>query len=52
MIVELANGKEVISRNAVGNLNFELGGNPTSAFFRTERSLPYPLIIFLYVISF
>ena len=34
MIVELANGKEVISRNAVGNLNFELGGNPTSAFFR------------------
>ena len=35
MIVELANGKEVISRNAVGNLNFKLGENPTSVFFRT-----------------
>ena len=35
MIVELANGKEVISRHVVGNLNFSLGGNPTSAFFRT-----------------
>ena len=34
MIVDLANRKEVISRNAIGTLNFESGGNPASAFFR------------------
>ena len=35
MVVKLANGKEVLSRHALGNLNFELEENPTSAFFRT-----------------
>ena len=35
MTVELANGKEVISRHTVGNLDFELGGKPTTAYFRT-----------------
>ena len=34
MTVELANGKEVISRHTVGNLDFELGGKPTTAYFR------------------
>ena len=35
MVVELANGKEVISRHTVGTVDFEIGGKPTSAFFRT-----------------
>ena len=35
MTVELANGKEVISRHTVGNVDFELGGKTTSSFFRT-----------------
>ena len=35
MMVELANGKEVVSRHTVGNLDFELGGNLTTAYFRT-----------------
>ena len=35
MTVELANGKEVISRHTVGNLDFELGGKPMIAHFRT-----------------
>ena len=35
MMVELANGREVISRHTVGNLDFELGGRPTTAYFRT-----------------
>ena len=34
-MVELANGKEVLSRYAIGNLDFEMGENLTSAFFRT-----------------
>ena len=29
MTFELANGKEVISRHTVGNLDFELGEKPT-----------------------
>lgn len=35
MTVELANGKEVTSRHAVGSLGFALGGKNTSAYFRT-----------------
>ena len=35
MLVELANGKEVISRHSAGTVEFELGGKTTSAFFRT-----------------
>lgn len=35
MIVELANGKEVISCQSVGTVEFELGGHSTSANFRT-----------------
>ena len=34
MTVEMANGKEVLSRTAVGYLSFELGGSSTSAYFR------------------
>ena len=35
MTVEMANGKEVISCTAIGSLEFELGGKPTNAYFRT-----------------
>ncbi|MCO5602137.1 hypothetical protein L7F22_056265 [Adiantum nelumboides] len=35
MLVELANGKIVISKHSVGTLEFELGEHSTSAFFRT-----------------
>lgn len=35
MRVELANGKEVLSSHSVDDLQFELGGHPTSASFRT-----------------
>ncbi|MCO5611003.1 hypothetical protein L7F22_065251 [Adiantum nelumboides] len=35
MLVELANGKTVISRHSVRTLEFELGEHSTSAFFRT-----------------
>ena len=35
MTVELANGKEVLSRHTVGTIDFELGGKATSAEFRT-----------------
>ena len=35
MMVELANGKEVISRHTVGTVDFEIGEKPTSAFFTT-----------------
>lgn len=35
LMVELTNGKEVLSPYIVGNLNNELGANPTSAFSRT-----------------
>ncbi|MCO5548015.1 hypothetical protein L7F22_001471 [Adiantum nelumboides] len=34
MLVELANGKTVISRHFVGTLEFKLGEHSTSAFFR------------------
>ena len=35
MMVELANGKEILSKHIVGNIEFELGGRITSAEFRT-----------------
>ena len=35
MTVELANGKEILSKHTVGTIEFELGGNVTSAEFRT-----------------
>ncbi|MCO5570999.1 hypothetical protein L7F22_024730 [Adiantum nelumboides] len=35
MLVELANGKTVISRHSAGTLKFELGEHSTSTFFRT-----------------
>ena len=35
MTVELANGEEVVSRHMVGNLDFELGGCFTTAYFKT-----------------
>ena len=35
MTVELANGKEVLSKHTVGTIEFELGGKITSAEFRT-----------------
>lgn len=34
MIVEMANGKEVLSSTTLGYLSFELGGSLTSAYFR------------------
>ncbi|MCO5608798.1 hypothetical protein L7F22_063015 [Adiantum nelumboides] len=35
LVVELANGKEVLSQHTAGQIDFELGGYPTSAQFRT-----------------
>ena len=35
MTVELANGKEVLSNQTVGTLEFDLGGESTSAYFKT-----------------
>ena len=35
MMVELANGKEILSKHTVGIIEFELGGRTTSAEFRT-----------------
>ncbi|MCO5577039.1 hypothetical protein L7F22_030861 [Adiantum nelumboides] len=35
LVVELANGKEVLSQHTVGQIDFELGGYSTSAQFRT-----------------
>ena len=35
MTFELANGKEVLSNQIVGTLEFDLGGESTSAYFKT-----------------
>lgn len=32
--MKLANGKEVVSRNLVGTVDFDLGGKHTSAYFK------------------
>ncbi|MCO5598204.1 hypothetical protein L7F22_052296 [Adiantum nelumboides] len=45
MLVELANGKTVISKHSVETLEFELGEHSTSAFFRTLLIRVYDRIL-------